>query len=182
MIKNSIRPILDIKGMSRVMNRIAHQVIERNHGAAGIAIVGIRRRGDWLAKRLAARISSIEGIDIPVGALDINLYRDDFQMRSSQPIVRTSVIPFDVEDRTIILVDDVLYTGRTIRAALDELTDYGRPKRIQLAVLINRDGRELPIQADYTGEQVQIAADENVVVHIQEVDGADNVMVERKPQ
>ncbi len=182
MIKNSIRPILDIKGMSRVMNRIAHQVIERNHGAAGIAIVGIRRRGDWLAKRLAARISSIEGIDIPVGALDINLYRDDFQMRSSQPIVRTSEIPFDVEDRTIILVDDVLYTGRTIRAALDELTDYGRPKRIQLAVLINRDGRELPIQADYTGEQVQIAADENVVVHIQEVDGADNVMVERKPQ
>lgn len=182
MIKNSIRPILDIKGMSRVMNRIAHQVIERNHGAAGIAIVGIRRRGDWLAKRLAARISSIEGIDIPVGALDINLYRDDFQMRSSQPTVRTSEIPFDVEDRTIILVDDVLYTGRTIRAALDELTDYGRPKRIQLAVLINRDGRELPIQADYTGEQVQIAADENVVVHIQEVDGADNVMVERKPQ
>ena len=168
--------------MSRVMNRIAHQVIERNHGAAGIAIVGIRRRGDWLAKRLAERIRSIEDIDVPVGALDINLYRDDFQVRSSQPIVRTSEIPFDVEDRTIVLVDDVLYTGRTIRAALDELTDYGRPKRIQLAVLINRGGRELPIQADYTGEQVPIAAEENVVVHVQEVDGADNVMVERKPQ
>ena len=168
--------------MSRVMNRIAHRVIERNHGAAGIAIVGIRRRGDWLAKRLAERIRSIENIDVPFGALDINLYRDDFQMRSSQPIVRTSEIPFDVEDRTIVLVDDVLYTGRTIRAALDELTDYGRPKSIQLAVLINRDGRELPIQADYTGEQVPIAPDENVVVRVQEVDGADNVMVERKPQ
>ena len=168
--------------MSQVMNRIADHVIERNHGTSGIAIVGIRRRGDWLAMRLAERIKSIENVSVPVGALDINLYRDDFQMRSSQPIVRTSEIPFDVEDRTIILVDDVLYTGRTIRAALDELTDYGRPKRIQLAVLINRGGRELPIQADYTGEQVPIAPDENVVVHVQEVDGADNVMVERNPQ
>ena len=182
MSKNNERLILDAKGMSRVMNRIAHQVIERNHGASDIAIVGIRRRGDWLAERLADRIKSIEDITVPVGALDINLYRDDFQMRSSQPVIRKSEIPFDVGNHTIVLVDDVLYTGRTIRAALDELTDYGRPKRIQLAVLINRDGRELPIQADYTGEQIPIAEDEIVVVHIEEVDGADNVMVERITQ
>ncbi|MBT5877215.1 MAG: bifunctional pyr operon transcriptional regulator/uracil phosphoribosyltransferase PyrR [Candidatus Latescibacteria bacterium] len=173
------RMILDQKGMSRVIDRVAHQIMERNHGARDIAIVGIRRRGDWLAKRLAARINSIEDTDIPVGALDINLYRDDFQMRTSQPVVRTSEISFAVEDRTIILVDDVLYTGRTIRAALDELTDYGRPKRIQLAVLINRGGRELPIQADYFGEQVPIGENEIVVVRVEEVDGADSVVVER---
>jgi len=173
------RLVLDAEGMSRVMDQVAHQIIDRNQDASDFAIVGIRRRGDWLAKRLVERISTITGVNIPVGALDINLYRDDFQMRTSQPVVRTSEIHFAVEDRTIVLVDDVLYTGRTIRAALDELTDYGRPKCIQLAVLINRDGRELPIQADYFGAEVPIGENEIVVVHVQEVDGIDNVAVER---
>lgn len=162
-----------------MLMRMAHEIIERNHGAADTAIVGIRRRGDWLAKRLAGHIQSIEGTEVPVGALDITLYRDDFQSMTSQPVVRTTEIPFDVEEKTIVLVDDVLYTGRTIRAAMDELADFGRVKRIQLAVLTNRDGRELPIQADYIGEDLMIAADEIVVVHVKEVDEVDSVMVER---
>ena len=179
MSEHNTRLILDEKDVSRVLTRITHEVIERNHGAADIAIVGIRRRGDWLAKRLATLIHEIEGVAVPVGALDITLYRDDFQTLAAQPIVRKTEIPFDVEGRTIVLVDDVLYTGRTIRAALDALTAFGRAKRIQLAALINRDGRELPIQADYIGEDVSTTSNEIVVVHIQEVDGADNVMIER---
>jgi pyrimidine operon attenuation protein/uracil phosphoribosyltransferase len=174
------RLLLDERGIARALTRIAHEVVERNRGASDIAIVGIRRRGDGLARRLASIIRDVEGVNIPVGALDITLYRDDFQMRSAQPIVRKSDIPFDVEGQTIILVDDVLYTGRTIRAALDELNDFGRARRIQLAVLIERDGRELPIQADYVGEQVSTASDETVVVHLREVDGEDQVSAERK--
>ncbi|MBI4553625.1 MAG: bifunctional pyr operon transcriptional regulator/uracil phosphoribosyltransferase PyrR [Candidatus Latescibacteria bacterium] len=171
--------VLDEKGMFRVMTRIAHEVVERNRGATDIALVGIRRRGDSLAKRLATLISEIEGHPIPVGALDITLYRDDFQTRFPQPVVRKTAIPFDIERRTIILVDDVLYTGRTIRAALDELTDFGRAKRIQLAVLIDRDGRELPIQADYVGEHIPTTPHETVVVRVREVDGEDSVTIER---
>ena len=179
MSNQTTRQILNKKSMSRVLSRIAHEIMERNHGPSDLAIIGIRRRGDWLAKRLAEIINRVEDVSLPVGALDITLYRDDFQSHAAQPIVRVSEIPFEVEGRTIILVDDVLFTGRTIRAALDELKDFGRARRIQLAVLINRDGRELPIQADYIGENVDIAPEEIVVVHVQEVDDEDHVLVER---
>lgn len=175
----SSRLILDEKGVSRTLSRMAHEIVERNRGADAVALVGIRRRGDQLARRLAAMIRDVEGAPVPVGALDINLYRDDFQMRAAHPVVRRSEIPFEVEGRTIVLVDDVLFTGRTIRAALDELNDFGRADRIQLAVLINRDGRELPIQADYAGEYVATVPDETVVVRVKEVDGEDSVTVDR---
>lgn len=170
--------VLDREGIARALSRIARQILERNQGASGIAIVGIQRRGDWLARRLAETIREAEDTAVPVGVLDINLYRDDLQVRADYPIVRTTDIPFDIEGRTVILVDDVLYTGRTIRAALDELKDFGRAKRIELAVLIEREGRELPIQADYIGETVEVGPGRTIVVHVHELDQNDNVAVE----
>ena len=158
--------ILDREGIARALSRIARQILERNQGASGIAIVGIQRRGDWLARRLAETIREAEDTAVPVGVLDINLYRDDLQVRADYPVVRTTDIPFDIEGRTVILVDDVLYTGRTIRAALDELRDFGRARRIELAVLIDREGRELPIQADYIGETIEVGPGRTVVVHV----------------
>ena len=160
------------------MSRIARQILERNRGASGIAIVGIQRRGDWIARRLAGAIRAAEDSAVPVGVLDINLYRDDLQVRADYPVVRRTDIPFDIEGRTVILVDDVLYTGRTIRAALDELKDFGRARRIELAVLIDREGRELPIQADYVGERVEVGPGRTVVVRVHELDRDDNVAVE----
>jgi len=170
--------VLDREGIARALSRIARQILERNQGASGIAIVGIQRRGDWLARRLAEAIREAEDTAIPVGVLDINLYRDDFQVRADYPVVRKTDIPFDIEGRTVILVDDVLYTGRTIRAALDELKDFGRARRIELAVLIDREGRELPIQADYIGETIEVGPGRTVVVHVHELDRDDNVAVE----
>lgn len=170
--------ILDREGIARALSRIAHQILERNQGASGIAIVGIQRRGDWLARRVAEAIREAEDTAVPVGVLDINLYRDDLQVRADYPVVRTTDIPFDIEERTVILVDDVLYTGRTIRAALDELKDFGRARRIELAVLIEREGRELPIQADYIGETIEVGPGRTVVVHVHELDRDDNVAVE----
>lgn len=170
--------VLDREGIARALSRIARQILERNQGASGIAIVGIQRRGDWLARRLAETIREAEDTSVPVGVLDINLYRDDLQVRADYPIVRTTDIPFDIEGRTVILVDDVLYTGRTIRAALEELKDFGRAKRIELAVLIEREGRELPIQADYIGETVEVGPGRTIVVHVHELDRNDNVAVE----
>ncbi len=170
--------VLDREGIARALSRIARQILERNQGASGIAIVGIQRRGDWLARRLAESIREAEDTAVPVGVLDINLYRDDLRVRADYPVVRTSDIPFDIEGRTVILVDDVLYTGRTIRAALDELKDFGRARRIELAVLIEREGRELPIQADYIGETIEVGPGRTVVVHVHEVDRDDNVAVE----
>ncbi len=170
--------VLDREGIARALSRIARQILERNQGASGIAIVGIQRRGDWLARRLAETIREAEDTAVPVGVLDINLYRDDLQVRADYPIVRTTDIPFDIEGRTVILVDDVLYTGRTIRAALDELKDFGRARRIELAVLIEREGRELPIQADYIGETVEVGPGRTIVVHVRELDRDDNVAVE----
>ena len=170
--------VLDREGISRAVSRIAHQILERNKGASGIVIVGIQRRGDWLARRLAEALREAEDTAVPVGVLDINLYRDDLQGRAEYPVVRTTDIPFDIEGRTVILVDDVLYTGRTIRAALDELKDFGRARRIELAVLINREGRELPIQADYVGEHVEVGPGRTVVVQVRELDRKDDVSVE----
>jgi pyrimidine operon attenuation protein/uracil phosphoribosyltransferase len=176
-----VSQILDAKGIQRAIARIAHEIIERNKGAADVVIVGIRARGDYLAARIAEVIESIEKVSIPVGVIDITLYRDDLQVVLEQPVVHKTEIPFDIEGKVVILVDDVLNTGRTIRAALDQLMDFGRPRSVQLAVLVDRGHRELPIRADYVGKNVPTAKGQRVVVRIQEVDGSDEVAVEKEP-
>ena len=173
--------ILDAKGIQRAIARIAHEIIERNKGAADLVIVGIRARGDHLAGRIAGMIGSIEKVTIPVGVIDITLYRDDLQVVLEQPVVHKTEIPFDIEGQTVILVDDVLNTGRTIRAALDQLMDFGRPRSVQLAVLVDRGHRELPIRADYVGKNVPTAKGQQVEVRIKEVDGSDAVTVKKEP-
>ncbi len=170
--------ILDEAEIRRAVTRIAHEVLERNHGASGVVLVGIANRGDDLARRLAAEIERIEGTTPPVGVLDITFYRDDIGMRAEAPEVHETRIGFDITGRTVVLVDDVLYTGRTIRAALDALVDFGRPTAIQLAVLVDRGHRELPIRADYVGKNVPTRTDEDVRVCLKELDGEDAVVVE----
>jgi pyrimidine operon attenuation protein/uracil phosphoribosyltransferase len=162
----------------RAVTRIAHEILERNKGAEGLALVGIAARGDDLARRLAAEIERIEGVRPPVGVLDITFYRDDIGMRAEAPEVHETRVDFDVTGRTVVLVDDVLFTGRTIRSALDALVDFGRPTAIQLAVLVDRGHRELPIRADYVGKNVPTRRDEQVRVALREVDGEDVVEVE----
>lgn len=161
----------------RALIRIVHEIIEHNKGIKNIALIGIKRRGDFIARRLADKIQKDEGIKVPLGALDITLYRDDLQLVSEAPIIEGTDINFDVNKKTIVLVDDVLYTGRTIRAAIEEILDFGRPKAIQLAVLIDRGHRELPIQADFVGKKVPAARTEIVDVHIKELDGEDCVLL-----
>jgi len=172
--------ILDKDTLSRSLMRIAHEILEKNKGTRDLSIIGIRNRGAHLARRLADCIKGIEHGDIPVGALDITLYRDDLTLVASQPIVHKTEIDFDITDKNIILVDDVLYTGRTIRAALDALIDFGRPKSIQLAVLIDRGHRELPIRADYVGKNIPTSVNETVEVRLNEVDGRDEVVIVEK--
>jgi len=174
--------LMDGDQIRRAVKRIAHEIVERNGGVDGIVMVGIRRRGVPLAVRIADYIEQIEGSKVPVGALDITLYRDDFQLITRQPHVGKTEINEDITDKVIILVDDVLFTGRTIRAALDELIDFGRPKRIQLAVLIDRGHREFPIKADYVGKNVPTSDTEQVEVHLTELDGKDEVLLAEKPQ
>ncbi|MGI6559046.1 MAG: bifunctional pyr operon transcriptional regulator/uracil phosphoribosyltransferase PyrR [Limnochordia bacterium] len=169
--------IMDEEGVRRSLRRIAHEILERNRGVENLALVGIRTRGAPLAERLARNIQEIEGKPVLVGILDITLYRDDLSLVAPQPLVRKTEIPFDVTDRRLVLVDDVLYTGRTVRAALDALMDLGRPKSIQLAVLVDRGHRELPIRADYVGKNVPTAQRENVQVLLREVDGEDKVLI-----
>jgi pyrimidine operon attenuation protein/uracil phosphoribosyltransferase len=161
----------------RAVTRIAHEILERNKGAEAVALVGIAARGDDLARRLAAEIERIEGLRPPVGVLDITFYRDDIGLRAEAPEVHETRVDFDVNDRTVVLVDDVLFTGRTIRSALDALVDFGRPIAIQLAVLVDRGHRELPIRADYVGKNVPTRRDEQVRVALLEVDGEDAVEV-----
>ena len=170
---------LDADRMGRTLTRIAHEILERNRGVEELALVGIRTRGVPIAKRLAKAIHEINGHEIPTGALDITLYRDDLMRTAvgAQPVIRKTEIPFSIDDRRILLVDDVLYTGRTIRAALDALIDFGRPKSIQLAVLVDRGHRELPIKADYVGKNLPTALSESVQVHLLEVDGRDEVEI-----
>jgi pyrimidine operon attenuation protein/uracil phosphoribosyltransferase len=170
--------ILDEAEIRRAVTRIAHEILEHNHGASGVVLVGIANRGDDLARRLAAEIERIEGATLPVGVLDITFYRDDIGMRAEAPEVHETRIDFDITGRTVVLVDDVLYTGRTIRAALDALVDFGRPTAIQLAVLVDRGHRELPIRADYVGKNVPTRRDEDVSVRLKELDGEDAVVVE----
>ena len=171
---------MDADRMGRTLARIAHEILERNRGVEELALVGIRTRGVTLAKRLAEEIKDINGHEVPTGALDITLYRDDL-MRTPvgpQPVVRKTEIPFSIDDKRILLVDDVLYTGRTIRAALDALIDFGRPQEIQLIVLVDRGHRELPIKADYVGKNLPTSAAQSVQVHLTEIDGRDEVEVQ----
>jgi len=168
--------VMDSEAIERALTRIAHEILEANKGAGGIALVGIVTRGAKLAERLAARISQIEGADVPVGSLDISFYRDDVGVRLN-PEVHTTDIPFEVEGRDIVLIDDVLYTGRTIRAAMDAIMDYGRPRCVQLAVLVDRGHRELPIRADFVGKNVPTSSVERVKVFLTEPDGRDAVEI-----
>ena len=172
--------ILDKDTIKRSLMRIAHEILEKNKGIKNLCLVGIRNRGAHLAKRLADCIAGIEGEGIPVGILDITLYRDDLTLIASQPVVHKTEIGFDIADKNIVLVDDVLYTGRTVRAALDALVDFGRPKSIQLATLIDRGHRELPIRADYVGKNIPTAANETVEVRLAEVDGIDEAVIIEK--
>jgi pyrimidine operon attenuation protein/uracil phosphoribosyltransferase len=175
--------LLDRDQMGRVVRRMAGEVVERNKGAAGLMMVGIRTRGVPLAERLAAAIAAMEGSAPPIGVLDITLYRDDLSTVAPQPLVKSTHLPVAIDGWTIVLCDDVLYTGRTVRAALDHLVDYGRPKSVQLAVLIDRQGyREVPIQADVVGEAVATQADEIVEVQFQSTDGADLVRILERPR
>ena len=169
--------VMDAKTIERALIRIAHEIVEKNKGAENMAVIGIKNRGEYLAQRVARLIEKIEEVQIPVGLMDITLYRDDIQTKLEQPLVQKTEIPFDVRDKVIILVDDVLFTGRTIRAALDQIIDFGRPRCIQLAVLVDRGHRELPIRADYVGKNIPTAKSELVKVKIKEVDGEDSVSI-----
>jgi pyrimidine operon attenuation protein/uracil phosphoribosyltransferase len=171
---------MDGDRMSRALTRIAHEILERNRGLGELALVGIRTRGVPLARRLAHALHEINGDDVPTGALDITLYRDDLMRHpvGPQPVVRRTEIPFSIDDRKILLVDDVLYTGRTIRAALDALIDFGRPRAIQLIVLVDRGHRELPIKADYVGKNLPTSLKQSIQVRLQEIDGIDEVVLE----
>ena len=172
--------LMDEDGIRRAMTRIAHEIVEKNKGVAQLVIVGIRTRGVPLAERLAAEIERIEGIRPPVGTLDITLYRDDLSLLSYQPTVRVTEMPVDIHGKTVVLMDDVLFTGRTIRAALDALIDMGRPRIIQLAVLVDRGHRELPIRADYVGKNVPTSARESVSVQLKELDGTEQVSLRER--
>ena len=174
--------ILDKEALNRSIMRIAHEILEKNKGTQELCLIGIRNRGVFLAHRLAECIKKIENADIPVGALDITLYRDDLTLISQQPVVHKTEIDFDINDKNVILVDDVLYTGRTIRAALDALIDFGRPKLIQLAVLVDRGHRELPVRADFVGKNIPTAKNETVEVRLSEVDGKDEVIIVAKEE
>jgi pyrimidine operon attenuation protein/uracil phosphoribosyltransferase len=170
--------VMEPDDVRRALTRIAHEIIERAKGTERVVLVGIADRGDDLARRLAGQIARIEGAEVPVGILDITFYRDDIGLRAEAPEVHETRIPFDVSGRTVVLVDDVLFTGRTIRAAMDALMDLGRPRKIQLAVLVDRGHRELPIRADFVGKNVPTSLRDDVRVMIEELDGRDAVIVE----
>jgi pyrimidine operon attenuation protein/uracil phosphoribosyltransferase len=173
----SERTLLSAEDMQRALVRVAHEIVERNKGAKDLVLVGMQTRGVPLARRLATTIKDLEGINVPVGSLDISLYRDDLSSLSLKPTVHRTDIPVDVTDKQIILVDDVFYTGRSIRAAMDALIDLGRPQSIQLAVLVDRGHRELPIRADYVGKNIPTSKNEEIKVDIKEVDGEDKVII-----
>lgn len=173
------RRIMADEDVRRAVVRISHEIVEKHAGTDGLALIGIQRRGVPLAERIAEAIREHEGVVVPVGALDITFYRDDLSMIAQQPIVKGTAIPFDLNGRTVVLVDDVLYTGRTIRAAMDALIDFGRPQAIRLAVLVDRGHRELPIRADHVGKNVPTSREETVRVQLSEIDGEDAVEIER---
>jgi pyrimidine operon attenuation protein/uracil phosphoribosyltransferase len=171
--------VLDAQGVERALARITHEILERNKGVENLVFIGVRSLGVEIAERLAAKAAAIEGVQVPSGIIDITLYRDDLSRGAQQPAVQGTDIPFPIDDRQVVLVDDVLYTGRTVRAALDALMDLGRPRSVQLAVLIDRGHRELPIRADYVGKNLPTAAHESVQVRLRERDGRDEVVLVR---
>ncbi len=179
MISPKVEIIMDNKGINRAITRISHEILEKNNGASSLVIIGILTRGADIAKRIASRISEIEGIEVPVGLMDINLYRDDVHQKLDQPIIQRTEILFDVVDKNLILVDDVLFTGRTIRAALDQIIDFGRPRSIQLAVIIDRGHRELPIRPDYVGKNIPTSRDDRVLVRLANRDEDEYVIIEK---
>ncbi len=170
------RSVLDPADVGRALTRIAHEILERTKGGDDLVLLGIPTRGVTMANRLAARIADVEGLDVPVGSLDITMYRDDLRLRSPRAL-ETTDIPGGVDDKLVVLVDDVLFTGRTVRAALDALSDLGRPRAVQLAVLVDRGHRELPIRADYVGKNLPTARAELVSVRLEEIDGSDGVLL-----
>lgn len=167
--------IIDDQSFERIITRISHEILEKNKGSKTLVLLGMRTRGEFLAKRIFNKIKEIENIEIPFGVIDVTLYRDDFRTRLKQPQVSVSDITFDLNERDIILVDDVLYTGRTVRSALDAIMDMGRPNTIQLVVLIDRGHREMPIKADYVGKNIPTSIDEEIKVKMLEIDGEDSV-------
>jgi pyrimidine operon attenuation protein/uracil phosphoribosyltransferase len=171
------RQIMTADEIRRATIRLSHEIVEKQAGTEGLLLIGIQRRGVPLARRIAAAIAENEGAEIPVGALDITFYRDDLSMVAQQPVVKGTELPSGIDGKTVILVDDVLYTGRTIRAALDALIDFGRPREIQLVVLVDRGHRELPIKADYVGKNLPTSAAQSVQVHLTEIDGRDEVEI-----
>ncbi|WP_044893835.1 bifunctional pyr operon transcriptional regulator/uracil phosphoribosyltransferase PyrR [Bacillus alveayuensis] len=174
--------VLDEQAIRRALTRIAHEIIERNKGIENCVLVGIKTRGIYLARRLAERIEQIEGTAIPVGELDITLYRDDLTTKTDdkEPLVKGTDVPFDITNKKVILVDDVLFTGRTVRAAMDALMDLGRPAQIQLAILVDRGHRELPIRADFVGKNIPTSSSEMIVVELNEIDELDQVSIHEK--
>jgi pyrimidine operon attenuation protein / uracil phosphoribosyltransferase len=173
------RRIMTADEIRRATIRLSHEIVEKQAGTAGLLLIGIQRRGVPLARRIADAIAENESVDISVGALDITFYRDDLSLVAQQPVVKGTDLPFGIDGRTVVLVDDVLYTGRTIRAAMDALVDFGRPQAIRLAVLVDRGHRELPIRADHVGKNVPTSREEIVRVHLEEIDGEDGVDIER---
>lgn len=169
--------VLDADDVSRVVGRIAHEILERTHGAPDVVLLGIQTRGVPLARRIAARMQEIEGRPIPTGSLDITMYRDDLSMRGARPLHSTEIPPDGIDDRLVVLIDDVLFSGRTIRAALDALNDIGRPRGVQLAVLVDRGHRELPLRADYVGKNIPTSREQSVRVRMSELDDMDAVVV-----
>ena len=176
---NTERVVMDAQAIERALARVTHEVLERNKGTDGLTLVGIRSRGVHLAKRLQTKIHAIEGVEVPTGIIDITLYRDDLSRARQQPAVKGTDIRFPIDGRRVLLVDDVLFTGRTVRAALDALVDFGRPQNVQLVVLIDRGHRELPIRADYVGKNLPTAVNESVHVRLVESDGCDEVAITR---
>ncbi len=174
------KSVLDEKGVERALIRIAHEIIEKNKGIEDIVMLGIPTRGVYLAKRIKEILKNAEGIELPIGSVDATLYRDDIGMKEEQPVLKETDIPVSIDNKNIIIVDDVLFTGRTIRAAMNVIMDFGRPANIQLAVMIDRGHRELPIRPDYIGKNVPTSMHEKVKVHLKEIDGIDEVIVEHE--
>jgi len=179
MPRNITARVMSDKSISLALNRIAREIIDKNNGIGEVVIIGIRTRGAILAERLKKLLDEICNAQVPFGIIDITLYRDDIQVKLDQPLVQKTEILFDIVDKVVVLVDDVLYTGRTVRAALDALIDFGRPRAIQLAILVDRGHRELPIRADFAGKEIQTSKSERVEVHLKEFDGKDEVILDR---
>jgi pyrimidine operon attenuation protein/uracil phosphoribosyltransferase len=171
------RTVLDARDISRALTRIAHEILERNKGAADLVLLGIPTGGVPLARRIAERIAAVESRDVPVGSLDVTMYRDDLRMRPARALLPTDIPPGGIDDKVVVLVDDVLFSGRTIRAALDAMNDVGRPKAVRLAVLVDRGHRDLPIRADFVGKNLPTSLDEKVTVSLTEIDGGDEVTI-----